>query len=247
MVDSMMHKLICAIFILLQTRIMDTPMMKTMRGTAVGLITLTSLTMVTACLGHSIARLKRREKLVNTMSSGRVGVYHYPTTLLTAIKEPTTMSITTRTPCTKKLTASRGPTGQMTTKDTLWTSRASQERSTGQKIREEKGLTGMIGRSDADKTAKNHKRRRRRKTRNQTKDRAKSDRNKNHSRSKNANKNDSRRGNKTESRSGRKIRKKSGRTIVSKSVSKKGNRNESKSEKRKGRNKGLRKRMKRIY
>ena len=80
-------------------------MMKTVRGKDGGLIALTSLTMVTTShLDPSIARLRKREKLENTLSSERVGVLQYPTTLLKATKELIMMLIMILIICTKKPT-----------------------------------------------------------------------------------------------------------------------------------------------
>ena len=151
--STMMLKLICAISILLQAPIVDIQMtmMKTVRGKDGGLITLTSLTMVTTShLDPSIARLRKREKLENTLSSERVGVLRYPTTLLKATKEPIMMLIMILIICTKKLTVIRDPIGPMTMISTQWTSRGNPEKSTDQEIREEGKLTGLRKRRSLD-------------------------------------------------------------------------------------------------
>ena len=139
MTSTMMLRLICAISIHPQARIVDTQMMKTVRGTDRGPITLTRHTMVTTSrLGPSIVRLRKREKLENTLSSERVGVPQYPTTLLLIM-----MLITTLTICTKELTVNRDPIGPMTMISTL-------EKPIGQEIKEEGKLTGLKRRKNFD-------------------------------------------------------------------------------------------------
>ena len=114
-------------------------MMKTVRGTVGSPITLTSLTMVTTSrLGPSIVRLRKREKLENTLNSERVGVPQCPTTLL-----PIMMLITTLTICTNKITVNRDPIGPMTMIGTL-------EKCISQEIREERKLTGLRRRRNFD-------------------------------------------------------------------------------------------------